>query len=260
MKRVLAVIISVALIATLSLGVSMFVSAYGADPTIVVSSETVCQGSTVDVKISLKNNPGIASMKLQVSFPEGLSLVSLGEDTYDGNYVTIDGEPDTESTDVTDWVKYDIADVKGSVFQPEKGTSPVTLNWVSPLENVTGDVTFATLKFKAAENATLGDKDITVTYDAEDVFKLVDGAEPEENVTFKVENGKVTVTDVIKGDVDGDGVVTSDDAILVLYYSLMPDLYTVNQGVDFDGDGDVTSDDAILLLYYSLMPDLYTLN
>ena len=217
MKRVLAVIISVALIATLSLGVSMFVSADDADPTIVVSSGKISKGGTTEVKIDLKNNPGIASMKLQVSFPEKLSLVSYGEDTYDGNYVTIDGQPDTESTDVTDWVKYNIADVKGSVFQPqsvktEEGTSSVTLNWVSPFENVTGDVTFATLKFKGSDNLELNSElDITVTYDAEDVFKLVDGAEPEENVTFGITNGKLTVTNVVKGDVNGDGKVNAQD-------------------------------------------------
>ena len=240
MKKVLAVIISVALIAALSLGVSMFVSAYGADPTIVVSSDKISKGGTTEVKIILKNNPGIASMKLQVSFPEELSLVSYGEDTY--------------------WVKYNIADAKDFVFQPQNGTSPVTLNWVSPLENVNGDVTFATLKFKAAENATLGDKDITVTYNAEDVFKLVDGDTPEENVTFAVENGKVTVTDVIKGDVDGDGDIDSDDAIYLLYHTFYEDEFPVNQTVDFDGDGDIDSDDAIYLLYYTFYEDEFPLH
>ena len=65
---------------------------------------------------------------------------------------------------------------------------------------------------------------------------------------------------VIRGDVNGDDFVTSDDAIQVLYFTLLPDLYTVNQDADFNGDGMVTSDDAIHLLYFTLLPDLYPLN
>lgn len=65
---------------------------------------------------------------------------------------------------------------------------------------------------------------------------------------------------VIPGDINGDGAVTSDDAIYLLYHTLLPDMYPVNQAVDFNGDGDVTSDDAIYLLYYTLLPDMYPLN
>lgn len=257
MKKIVSVLLSVALVVTLAFGVSIIASAESEDPTIVVSSGSTSRGGTKEITISVKNNPGIASLRLSVAFSSDLSLVSFGNDTYDGKYTDAKGDPAAEATNVTDWVKYNIVDNggKGFVYQPQTSESPVTLNWVSPYENVTGDFTFATLKFKVADGAELGDKDITVTYDPGYIFN-----QSEEDVTFAIENGKVTVTDVIKGDVDGDGVVTSDDAILVLYYSLMPDLYTVNQGVDFDGDGDVTSDDAILLLYYSLMPDLYTLN
>ena len=67
---------------------------------------------------------------------------------------------------------------------------------------------------------------------------------------------KVTL---IRGDVNGDNLVTSDDAIQVLYYTLLPEMYTVNQDSDFNGDGMVTSDDAIYLLYYTLLPELYPL-
>ncbi len=67
-------------------------------------------------------------------------------------------------------------------------------------------------------------------------------------------------TDMIRGDVDGDKKVTSDDAIRVLYHSLFPDDYEINQKTDFDGDGKETSDDAIYLLYYTLFPEQYPLH
>lgn len=65
---------------------------------------------------------------------------------------------------------------------------------------------------------------------------------------------------IIRGDVNGDGMITSDDAIQVLYYTLLPPMYTINQPVDFDGNGMITSDDAIYLLYYTLIPDMYPLH
>ena len=43
-------------------------------PEIVVESKNVAPGETVNVKIAIKNNPGIASMKLTVEFDKGLTL------------------------------------------------------------------------------------------------------------------------------------------------------------------------------------------
>ena len=64
---------------------------------------------------------------------------------------------------------------------------------------------------------------------------------------------------VIHGDVNGDGSVDSNDAIHLLYYTLLPDRYAVNQECDFDNDSDVNSNDAIYLLYHTLLPDRYPL-
>ena len=52
------------------------------------------------------------------------------------------------------------------------------------------------------------------------------------------------------GDVNADGVVTSKDAIYLLYHSVNQEEYPIEQDGDFDGDnGEVTKDDAIHLLY-----------
>ncbi|MBO4693746.1 MAG: dockerin type I repeat-containing protein [Clostridia bacterium] len=272
MKKILSVILSVVLVVTLSFGVSMLVSADGT-PTIVVSSASATAGSTAEVTISLKDNPGIASLKLDVAFSGDLELVSFGKESYDGNY--IDGKGNVDAEELDQWVKYDVKEKGGFALQPKAGTASLTatslrLNWVSPFNNIEGDFKFATLKFKVKEGVELGEKPVSVSFvdedgngAYEDVFKLTDDGAGQltkpELVTFAIENGKVTVTDVLKGDVNGDGEVTSDDAIYLLYYTLMPDLYPVNQSVDFNADSEVTSDDAIYLLYYTLMPDLYPL-
>ena len=68
------------------------------------------------------------------------------------------------------------------------------------------------------------------------------------------------VASALRGDVDGDGDVDSDDAIYLLYYTFKPYDYPLNQSGDMDGDGDVDSDDAIYLLYYTFKPDDYPLH
>ena len=56
----------------------------------------------------------------------------------------------------------------------------------------------------------------------------------------------------LKGDVNGDGVVTDADAVYLLYYTFFGDgEYPVNQPCDFNGDGVVTDADAVYLLYYT---------
>ena len=72
-------------------------------------------------------------------------------------------------------------------------------------------------------------------------------------------NERYGTTSYIIGDVDEDGEVTSDDAVYLLYYTLLPESYPVSQPVDYDGDGEITSDDAVYLLYYTLLPDSYPL-
>ena len=87
-----------------------------------------------------------------------------------------------------------------------------------------------------------GVKTITVTYQGK-------------TTTFKVE-----VFEYTPGDLNGDNSVTDVDAIHLLYHTLLPDLYPINQSADYNGDGKVTDADAIYLLYYTLLPDLYPLH
>ena len=64
----------------------------------------------------------------------------------------------------------------------------------------------------------------------------------------------------ILGDADGNETIDSDDAIYLLFHTLLPEEYAVNQKCDFDGDGDLDSDDAIYLLYHTLLLEKYPLH
>ena len=69
-----------------------------------------------------------------------------------------------------------------------------------------------------------------------------------------------TEPEYIIGDLDGNNTVTDADAVYLLYHTLLPELYPINQSADYNGDGKVTDADAIYLLYHTLLPDLYPLH
>ena len=79
----------------------------------------------------------------------------------------------------------------------------------------------------------------------------------EATVPTNVVSGTVIVQHVLPGDLDGNEAVNSNDAVYLLYHTLFPETYPVNQIVDFNGDGSVNSNDVVYLLYYTLFPENY---
>lgn len=129
-------------------------------PAIIVESVEAKPGDTVDVKIAVKNNPGITSLKLKAAFDSDLTLQTVTYNT----------------------------DIGGRFMQPQTKTSPVTMNWFEGAQDVTGDWTWATLTFQVSETATVSAHAVTVTYNQADVYNIND-----DDVVFAVENGGVTV-------------------------------------------------------------------
>ena len=60
-----------------------------------------------------------------------------------------------------------------------------------------------------------------------------------------------------KGDINLDGYVNDEDVILLLWHTLLPDLYPIEADGDINGDDYVNDEDVILLLWHTLLPDLY---
>lgn len=126
----------------------------------VIESVRAKQGTQVDVSIRVRNNPGIASIKLEVTYGDGLTLDSV---TYNES-------------------------IGGMFMEPPRKTSPVTLNWFNGKSDSTGDWVFATLTFTVSANAKLGDYPIEITYEADNVYNIA-----EKNLDFKIVNGTVIV-------------------------------------------------------------------
>ncbi len=155
-KRILVLSLITALI------LSMFsVSATSVlQPTFVISSVETAAGETVDITVGVQNNPGIASIRVKVAYDEALTLHSVAYNTAIG----------------------------GMSMPPQHLTSPVTLNWFNGVANSTGDWTLATLSFTVANNAEPGEHPITLTYEADNVYDIM-----EQNITFAITDGGVTV-------------------------------------------------------------------
>ena len=63
----------------------------------------------------------------------------------------------------------------------------------------------------------------------------------------------------VLGDMDGNGVVDINDAVLLFNHSMISDLYPIDYvgNKDLNKDGAIDINDAVLLFNYSMLPDLY---
>lgn len=64
----------------------------------------------------------------------------------------------------------------------------------------------------------------------------------------------------IRGDVNDDGYVNSNDVLYFLRFTLSPGRYPINQSGDMNGDGYVNSNDVLYLLRHTLSPGRYPLH
>lgn len=130
-------------------------------PAFVVSNATAKAGDTVEVTVAVKNNPGIASIILSAAFDN--DALTLTEVVYNTS-------------------------IGGQTVQPQKKNSPIKLYWINGFADAEGDFVLATLKFTVKSDATAGDHNITLSYNADDVYDI-----SETNLPFEIVNGKITV-------------------------------------------------------------------
>ena len=75
----------------------------------------------------------------------------------------------------------------------------------------------------------------------------------EQDVEFAVESGVITVSDILYGDANGDGVVNGKDVLLLRKYMANYDYdtdtsgITVHSGGDANGDGVINGKDVLLM-------------
>ncbi len=172
-----------------------FVEAGAAEPTVSVSSLSARSSDTVEITVSLDNNPGIISASFVID--------------YDSDVLTLQGVRD--------------AGELGSAMHSSDYSVPYTLSWQNNLvmQNFTYSGIVATLSFKVNATAPAGTYPIEVSYIPQDVVDI-----DFNNITFACSNGAV---EVLPEPVTG---VTLDrsEAYLALAddFTLVPSIQPVN--------------------------------
>ena len=132
------------------------------DPTIIVGSITARAGETVEIKVDIKNNPGIAGAKFIISYDSKLTLTAASSGT---------------AVEVLDYTA------------PASLTSPSPFNWDSLDAQSNADGTLLILTFKIAADATVGEElDVEISYTTGDVYD-----KDLNDVTLDLISGKITV-------------------------------------------------------------------
>jgi hypothetical protein len=181
-------------------------------------------GQTVTVMIELEENPGLAGLQLEIGYDANvLKLESLGSVTHG---FALKSLVFVGLNDVT---------IKNNPFK---------VSWAGAT-NDSSKGTILNIEFMILETAENGVYPITVSYVPANTFDELGLP-----VAASVTNGNVTVKNIIYGDVNGDGVITNVDAMLIMQYINGWAVDTDNSAADVDGDGFVTINDAILIMQY----------
>lgn len=217
MKSVLAIVMTFVMMLSIA---QICVSAEETNDMVITATEkTAFPGSTVEVDITLKNNPGVASIGLDVSYDK--SILSLEKITYNPE---MGGT--TQSSKITE--------------------NPATLLWINSSANYTKDATFATLTFKVNERAKENDvSDIKISYSPENIYNL-----EETNVKCKAVDGKVKVTTVLAGDINNDGFVNNKDVSRLMQYLAHWEVEVNEFALDCNGDKSINNKDVSRLMQY----------
>ena len=132
------------------------------NPVITVSSAEAVPGETVEIIVSIADNPGLISMALNVHYDSALTLIAVN---------------DTEL-------------LPGQTHSDNYALNPYLLSWVNDAATsnyyVNGDL--VKLTFVVSANAEAGEHPVSITYNQVDVYNY-DG----EDVTPTVADGAVTV-------------------------------------------------------------------
>ena len=192
------------------------------EPTITIGSITLTKNAERTVSIHIEGAPAITGMQFTVQYDaEKLKLESFN-------------------------VPNGVFSCAPTVNADDPGKVYFVWEDVSPL---IADGAILNLTFSAYENAPEGDTPIT--FDQNDVFLIVD--EEYKNIPLKAVSGRVTVRNVVIGDINNDGDINVIDANIVRRFAAKIVTLTNSQklAADVNGDGSINVIDANLIRRYA---------
>lgn len=195
---------------------------YQTTAAVAISSLTAYPGDTIRIPVSIRSNPSISAMKLTITYDT--ELLEYQEAAFDQAFLDAAGAQTCVN-----------AETAGKVI----------LDWVLAQTEYSENGDFAVLIFKVKAVTEDADAALTIAYDPEDIFN-----KDHENQTFQIENGTVRIKKLRPGDINGDGSVNINDALLLLRYVCELDQDKVQGNPDVTGDGKVNNKDVVTLLRF----------
>ena len=189
-------------------------------PKFVVSKAIGHAGDTVNVTVSMENNPGIVAAKLRIAYDTTKLKLTNVEDT--GLFPNFLGANNYNSPYAVVW---------------EDSTAT---------ENFAQNGVLLNLTFEIPEGTALGTTSISLSYDPDEVYNVVD-----QNVTFATISGGVEIVDFEYGDVDDNGKINLRDVTALKKHVAEWTGITINQyAADVNADGKINLRDVTLLKKY----------
>lgn len=225
LKKIVGFITTLGAIALMSVGVQA--AAYS------VESASANAGENVTVKVQAAPNTGETSTSIN-----GYAI----QISYDSSVLT---PVATGNTDATGASTYAENLLSSGVMVADVVDSKIAIGWANASATTVNSTTdLAKVTFKVADGATVKSTDLTV----------VVVASAKNSTTLETTNeaagGTITLgSDILYGDVDGDGSVTADDASLVKQH--IAKVITLEgdflEAADVDGNSNITADDVSLI-------------
>ena len=206
------------------------------------------------------------------AFKECNNLIDIIVDRENSHYNSIDGvlfSRDGEKiicypagkTETTYTIPEGVTSIGESAF---RGCSSLTSIEVPSSVTSIGDYAFAFCSH--LEDITILSRDVEI-YDSSNTIPTTAtiygyAGSTAQAYAEKYSNEFVALTEeepYAPGDVNGDEIINSDDAIYLLKHTFLPEQYPLSGSGDMNGDGKVDSDDAVYLLKHTFLPEQYPL-
>lgn len=202
--------------------VSATTSSGDSTPIISVESTTASPGSTVDVDVTIQNNPGVLGATIKFTYGSDLTLVdATAGDAFSALTITKPGVYVSPCNFTWDGQDIDESDIKDGVI--------------------------LTLTFEVSESAKTGvTQAVEVSYTPGNIVDADLTA-----VTATTVSGGVTVINYTPGDVNGDDTVNTTDIILLRREITGGYDVSINEAAaDVNADGNINTTDIILMRRY----------
>ena len=218
-KRITALIMSLIMMLTLLSPMAAY-----ADNSTVITVPAVSElpGATVDVALTIENNPGVLGATLTITYDEGLTLIGASN-----------GEAFSPLV----------------LTKPGKFTSPCNFIWDGQdieAEDIK-DGKILVLQFTIPEDAKAGTKyNVRASYEEDGIVDF--NLKP---VAADIVNGYVEVVDYTPGDLDGNSKVNATDVIMLRRHIAGGYDQTINEkAANVNNDGKTNATDVILMRRY----------